>query len=51
MDHSKINYIPINKNFYKESPLIARMTDEEIAKLRESWNMTIRRQRTTRGRC
>ena len=42
MDHSKINYIPINKNFYKESPLIARMSDEEIAKLRESWNMTIR---------
>ena len=33
MDHSKINYIPINKNFYKESPLIARMSDEEIAKL------------------
>ena len=27
VDHSKINYIPIRKNFYMESPLIAKMTD------------------------
>lgn len=53
VDHSKINYIPIRKNFYMESPLIAKMTDvrlslfinnkqEEVSKLRESWRMTIR---------
>ena len=42
MDHSKITYLPIKKNFYKESPLITKMTDDEIAKLRESWRMTIR---------
>ena len=36
MDHSKITYLPIKKNFYKESPLITKMTDDEIAKLRHS---------------
>lgn len=27
MDHSQINYIPIRKNFYIESPLITKMTE------------------------
>lgn len=27
MDHSKIDYLPIRKNFYIESPLITKMTE------------------------
>ena len=29
VDHSKMNYIPIRKDFYVESPLITKMTDVE----------------------
>ena len=33
VDHSQINYIPIRKNFYIESPLITKMTEEASVSL------------------
>ncbi|KAK8825318.1 hypothetical protein WA538_003015, partial [Blastocystis sp. DL] len=42
VDHSQINYIPIRKNFYIESPLITKMTEEEVAAIRKQWRMVIR---------
>ena len=35
VDHDKVDYIPIRKNFYVEVPEIASMSDEEAARLRK----------------
>jgi len=35
VDHSKIDYIPIRKNFFVEVPEIAKMTEEEVEDLRK----------------
>lgn len=35
VDHSKINYLPINKSFYIESREIAAMTEEEVSEYRK----------------
>lgn len=36
VDHATIEYPPFRKNFYIESPEIAKMTDDEIKELRKS---------------
>ena len=35
VDHSKIDYEPFRKNFFIESPEIAKLTEAEVAKLRK----------------
>ena len=37
VDHSKVNYLPLRKNLYIESPEISKMTDNEIKQIRTEY--------------
>lgn len=41
LDHSKIEYMEINKNFYQEHEQIAALSDAEVAELRRTMNITV----------
>lgn len=49
LDHSKIDYAPINKNFYVEAPEIAKMTDDEVAAVRRKYGKWKRESGGERG--
>jgi len=41
VDHSLIDYIPIEKCFYEEPPEIAALGDDAVARMRRSWDIQV----------